>query len=93
MADMSLTADHPKEATNNNASCQPRVKWCDKLDKTTFIILLLGQFEMDREVTLSLPPNVFPGQNYTNKWVIHLRYTSLQISTSHWTFCPANLSF
>lgn len=60
---MSLTADHQKEATNNNASCQPRVKWCDKLDKTTFIILLLGQFEMDREVTLSLPPNVFPGQN------------------------------
>ena len=63
MADMSLTADHQKEATNNNASCQPRVKWCDKLDKTTFIITLLGQFEMDREVTLSLPPNVFPGQN------------------------------
>ena len=52
---MSLTADHQKEATNNNASCQPRVKGCDKLDKTTFI-LLLGQFEMDREITLSLPP-------------------------------------
>ena len=72
MADMSLTADHQKEATNNNASCQPRVKWCDKLDKTTFI-LLLGQFEMDREVTLSLPPIQYSQDkitNYTKKCII-----------------------